>query len=115
MRELKGTTLDVFNLLFHSVHYWLELGVSIQQHQGFSRHRNEAAQALQREFHWQDDVISMMLSKQSESTKVGLSAHDEQARVNNGSQPKGRPFFQLSVAHFKHFPSLVTCLNLNLL
>ena len=39
-----------------------------------------AAQALQREFHWQDDGISMMLSKQSKSTKVGLSAHDERAR-----------------------------------
>ena len=26
MRDSKGTTLDVFNLLFHSVHYWLELG-----------------------------------------------------------------------------------------
>ena len=46
---------------------------------GFSRHQNEAAQALQREFHWQDDGISMTLSKQSESTKVGLLAHDEQA------------------------------------
>ena len=80
MRDSKGTTLDVLNLLFHSVHYWLELGVSIQQHQGFSRHRNEAAQALQRQFHWQDDGISMMLSKQSKSTKVGLSAHDERAR-----------------------------------
>ena len=84
MRDSKGTTLDVFNLLFHSVHYWLELGVSIQQHQGFSRHRNEAAQALQRQFHWQDDGISMMLSKQSESTKVGLSADDKRARENNG-------------------------------
>ena len=94
MRDSKGTTLDVFNLLFHSVHYWLELDVSIQQHQGFSRHRNEAAQALQREFHWQDDVISMMLSKQSESTKVGLSAHDERARekLRRRSRKAGHSF-----------------------
>ena len=47
--------------------------VSIQQHQGVSRHRNEDAQALQRELGLQDDGISMILSKQSESTKVGLS------------------------------------------
>ena len=80
MRDSKGTTLDVFNLLFHSVHYWLELDVSIQQHEGFSRHRNEAVQALQHEFRRQDDGILMVLSKQSESTKVGLSAHDERAR-----------------------------------
>ena len=37
MRDSKGTTLDVFNLLFHAAHYWLELGISIQQHHGFSR------------------------------------------------------------------------------
>ena len=59
------------------MHYWLELGVSIQQHQGFSRHRNEDAHTLHREFGWQDDGILMILSKQSESTKVGLSAPDK--------------------------------------
>ena len=50
MMELKETTLGVFDLLFHPVHYWLEHGASIQQHQwfslNFSRHLNEVAQAL---------------------------------------------------------------------
>ena len=35
VREWKETMLKVFNLLFHPVHHWLELCVSIQQHQGF--------------------------------------------------------------------------------
>ena len=39
---------------------------TIQQHQGFSRHSNEAAQALQLEFGQQDDGILMILSKQSQ-------------------------------------------------
>ena len=68
------------SLLCRPVHYRLELGVSIQQHQGFSRHKNEAARALQREYRLQDDGISMTLPKQSESTKVGFSAPDEQKR-----------------------------------
>ena len=77
MRESKKTTLDVFNLLCHPVHCWMELGISVQKHQGFSRHRNEAAQSHKVEFHCRDDRISMILSKQSEWTKVGLSAHYE--------------------------------------
>ena len=107
MRDSKGTTLDVFNLLFHSVHYWLELDVSIQQHEGFSRHRNEAAQALQREFHWQDDVISMMLSKQSESTKVGLSAHADsllnEHEKNNGSTAERQAILSNQRGSFQTF------------
>ena len=35
MRELKETTLDIFDLLFHAVHDWPELGISIKKHQGF--------------------------------------------------------------------------------
>ena len=49
MRELKGTMLEVFTEftpLCRPVHYWLELDISIQQNQGFSRHKNESAQAL---------------------------------------------------------------------
>ena len=37
--------------------------LSIQQHQEFSRHRNEAAQVLQQEFCIQDDGILMILSE----------------------------------------------------
>ena len=44
---------------------------------------NEVAQALQGEFRRQDDGKLMILSKQSESTKVGLAAPDERARKNN--------------------------------
>ena len=82
MRELKETTLDVLTLVFHPVHYDSELGVSIEQHQGFLRHPNKAAQALQREFRRHDDGISMTSSKQKETTKVGISAPDELAREN---------------------------------
>ena len=82
--------------------YGLELGVSIQQHQTFSRHRNEAAQALQRGFRRQDQGILMILPKQSELTKVGLSVSDVLERQKNGGAAAGPPFFQISVDHFKH-------------
>ena len=59
---------------FHPALYGLELGVSILENQGGSRHRKEAAQAPQRKFRQQDDGFSMIVSKQSEITKVGLSA-----------------------------------------
>ena len=101
--------LDVLTLLFHPVHHELKLGVSIQQHQGFSRHRNEAVQALQHEFRRQDDGILMVLSKQSESRKVGLSAPNEWARENKDSSAD-RPDsskFQISVDHFKQLWRLV--------
>ena len=52
-------------------------------YQGFSRHRNEAAKALQCKFRLQDDGISMVLSKQSALTKVGLSASEERERQKN--------------------------------
>ena len=97
---------------FHPLHYWVEIGVSTQQHQGFSRHRSETAQALQREFHWQKDGISMILSTQSESTKVGLSAPDERARENNGSAAERPAIFKNWRGHFL---SLVTCVSLYLL
>ena len=42
-----------------------------------------AAQALQLEFGLQDDGILMRLSKQSELTKVGLSAPDEREHQKN--------------------------------
>ena len=99
MRESKGTTFEVISLLCRPVHYWLELAVSIQQHQGFLRHRNEAVQALQRDFGQQDDGFLMILSKQFESTKIGLSAPHERERQKNGGEA-GPP---MSVDHFKHW------------
>ena len=87
MRESKETTLEAAKCLhstLSSCTQWAGLGVSIEviieQHQAFSRHRNEAAQALQRELRRQDDGFSMILFKQSGSTKVGHLAPYERAR-----------------------------------
>ena len=71
------------------------------------------------EFHRQDDGISMILSKQSESTMVGLSAHDERARDNNVGAGERPAFLSNQRGSFETFvticPSLVTCVSLNLL
>ena len=44
----------------------------------------------------------MILPKQSELTKVGLSVSDVLERQKNGGAAAGPPFFQISVDHFKH-------------
>ena len=102
LRESKENKLDFFTLRFHPVHHGLGLGVSIQQHQGFSRHRNEATQALRCKFRSQDDGFSMMLSKQGKSTKVCLSALISKHAKTKTALPIGQPFFQISMDHFKH-------------
>ena len=73
LEEIEGNHTRCLCFTFQPVHYELELWVSIQQH-GVSRYRNESIQALQSEFCRQDDGISTILFKQSNSTKVGLSA-----------------------------------------
>ena len=55
--------LDIYSILFHPLHCGLELGVSIQEHQGFPRHQNVAVHALRRSFRRYDVNFLMILSK----------------------------------------------------
>ena len=49
-KNSEGKMSLLYFFILCSVHYGLKLDVWMQLHQGFSRHRNEAAQALQRKF-----------------------------------------------------------------
>ena len=76
------------SLLYFVILYIMGWSLASQsnQHRCFSRNQNEAAQALQCKFRWQDNGIAMILSRQSKLTKVGLSALDERGHLKRDRQ-----------------------------
>ena len=93
------TSRCLFFSILCNVYFGPELDVSIQQHQGFAR--NEAACALQCKFGSQKWWNAMILSKLRLAVQLLLVKH---AKIMV-AQLKGhwQTFFQISVAHFKHF------------
>ena len=57
-RQLKETMRDVFNLYFHPVHYWLELGAQSNSIRGFEDIQMRQLKLFNANF---DDVVQAKL------------------------------------------------------